>query len=270
MGGIVRWLSVTGNTVAARYRPLRPGIKHSLRSSLIVSLTSYKPRFLTLSFTLRCLLSQDVQPDALVLWVAHEDRSSLPDDVVKLQRYGVIIRECDDLGSYKKIIPGLDAYPGAFIATADDDIAYPRDWLRRLLGACRSEREIVGHYGRRIKFHANQLAPYEQWCRLSSDAAGKDVFLIGMGGVLYPPGSLPLQTGDKAAFMRLCPHADDIWLHWMGSLAGCTFRCVRPPREFVPWGKSQRIALWRTNVAAGRNDEAVAAMVNSYGHPLLS
>ncbi len=47
------------------------------------------------------------------------------------------IRTCAPWRSYKKIVPTLLAHPGAFIATADDDLYYPADWLERLVAAAK-------------------------------------------------------------------------------------------------------------------------------------
>jgi len=102
---------------------------HPLPGQLIVSLTSYPPRFATLDKTIKCLLRQTVKPDAIVLWIASGDRSKLPDAVTRLERDGLTIACCDNLRSYKKIIPALERYPNAFIVAADDDLYIWPTWL---------------------------------------------------------------------------------------------------------------------------------------------
>ena len=92
------------------------GKPHGLDRPLIVSLTSYPARYKILPLTLKCLLSQTVRPDEVVLWIAHEDRDLLTKEITSLQRFGLTIRFCSDLRSFKKIIPALRTYPDCYIA----------------------------------------------------------------------------------------------------------------------------------------------------------
>ena len=107
---------------------------HELGAPLIVTLTSYPPRFPTLGATLRSLLDQTVQADRTILWLAEQDLALLPDDVIVLKDFGLEIRTCADLRSYKKLIPALQAFPDAWFATADDDVYYRPDWLEEPRG----------------------------------------------------------------------------------------------------------------------------------------
>ncbi len=129
--------------LATRITPIRPAERHSLPGKLVVSLTSYPPRFATLGLTLRSLLLQDVRPDVLVLWVSVADRKLLPRSVTSLQQFGLVISECEDVKSYNKIIPALKAYPDAFIITADDDMRYPEGWLPQFVNEYRRPDEIL-------------------------------------------------------------------------------------------------------------------------------
>jgi len=86
----------------------RPAAKpHGLQSPLIISLTSYPARFSKLPLTLKCLLSQNMAADRIILWIAHQDKSALTPAILELQNAGLEIEYCDNLRSYKKIIPTL-------------------------------------------------------------------------------------------------------------------------------------------------------------------
>ncbi|BAB51279.1 acyltransferase family protein [Mesorhizobium japonicum] len=103
--------------IALRW-PLRgKGRPHGLPGELIVSLTSYPKRFPTLHLTLRCLLSQTIAPNRVILWLTAEDAAQLPASVTDLKCHGLEIRFCKDIRSYKKIIPTLLAFPSAYIVT---------------------------------------------------------------------------------------------------------------------------------------------------------
>ena len=48
---------------------------------------------------------------------------------------GLEIRECDNLRSFKKLVPALQTFPNAFIVTADDDLYFAPNWLETLATA---------------------------------------------------------------------------------------------------------------------------------------
>src|SRR6185312_7028817 len=87
------------------------GRPHGLHGELIVSLTSYPARFGVLGKTIKSLLSQTIRPDRTVLWVAHNDFVEIPTAVRNLEQHGLEIRLCEDIRSYKKIVPSLRQWP---------------------------------------------------------------------------------------------------------------------------------------------------------------
>lgn len=247
--------------------PVRQGRSHGLRQQVIVSLTSYPGRFRTLHLTLKRLLSQSVAPDAVVLWLTAEDEEQLPNRVRKLQSKGLTISICEDLRSFGKIVPALQAYPDACIVTADDDISYARDWLEGLIEACDGEgREIVCHRARKIERDGEQLAPYRSWPL--AEPGDDELLATGVGGVLYPPRTLDRLVTDRSLFMSLCPTADDLWLYWMGKRAGAATRLTGCRHRFRTWPGTQGSSrLSQANVAEGENDRALARLAAHFGLP---
>jgi len=252
-----------------RFGPVRRGGKpHVLDKPLIVSLTSFPPRYKTLPLTLKCLLSQTLKADAVVLWIAHEDASSLTNGILSLRPSGLEIRLCDDVKSYKKIIPSIEAFPDSYIATADDDVYYRSTWLEELVSARTGDKnEVVCHRAHKISFDAcGKPLPYQEWdFDTSSVQRSPAIFPTGGGGVLYPPGIFDPQVTDKTLFTSLCPTADDIWLYWMMRLKGGTARRLGPFR-MMDWPGSQHVALWAVNLS-GANDYAIARMIEHFGFP---
>lgn len=252
--------------LAVSVLPVRRGVPHQLANKLVVSLTSYPARYPTLHLTLWLLLSQTIAPDVVVLWVAGDAAPLLPRAVRALQGKGLTIRNCDDLRSFRKIVPALEAYPDAIIVTADDDIAYRRDWLAGLVGGIDpARREIICYRARRIIFDGAGFAPYRSWpVAVPGDDA---IVATGMGGVLYPPGALDARAVDRQLFMRLCPTADDIWLHWMARLTGTPTRIAPTTSRFLQWPGSQAVRLGRLNVDEGENDRVLARLSGHFGYP---
>jgi len=255
----------------ARPRPQQP---HPLPGELIVSLTSYPPRYATLAATLKCLLSQTMAPDRVILWIAHGDVAALPANVRALEARGLSIIAADDLRSFKKIIPALLAFPNAFIITADDDVFYPATWLEELARAYTPERkEVLCHRAHHVRLNADRVpSPYRRWLH---DYAGQDASQLlmptGVGGVLYAPGRLHAETARIDMFSTMCPAADDLWLYWMGLRAGSTFRRVGRRRDMVSWPSTQKVSLHRTNVGeeAG-NDAQMQNLIAHFGFPLAA
>jgi len=246
------------------------GRKHNLPCNLIVSLTSYPPRFPTLAFTLKTLLMQSVKPDRVILWICNVDYSQLSDDVLALKEKGLEIRTCSDLGPYKKIIPALKEFPDAFIATADDDINYTSDWLAKLAASWKGDnKNIICHRAHRIELGSDNLPrSYRDW---TFDVPGpletRGIMPIGAGGVLYPPGSLHPDVTDEKLFSRLSPKADDVWLYWMGRRNGAIYIKTPGKRILFDWPGSQDVGLFHNNWAGNENDRKIQAMIQYFGWP---
>lgn len=244
---------------------------HQLPAPLIVSLTSYPPRFGTLVLTLRGLLRQTVKADHTILWIAHADSSQLPREVTDLRSAGLEIGLTDDIKSYKKIIPALDAFPGAYICTADDDTYYWPTWLEELTReAGASKSTVICHRASEITVDPQgKYKPFDQWIwgvNMREPRASEGLVPTGVGGVLYPPGILAHTAEDRAACLELCPQGDDLWLYWIGRNNGATYKTLGCKRPFIQWYTSQTQSLWHHNLAGG-NDIQIQKMAERYGYP---
>lgn len=251
-----------------RYRYRRTG-----GAGVVVSLTSYPPRYATLHLTLQSLLSQSLAADRIVLWIAHADMALLPSAVTELQAAGLEIIACDDLLSYKKMVPLLQQGNGTSIVTADDDIYYWPDWLRQLMDArTPGKLEVICHRMHRMRLGASgEPVPYNDWeFETTNNESSKLNFPTGIGGVLYPPGVFGPKVLDTEAFMALCPRGDDIWFWWMAGANGATFKRVPQLNEIYCWEGTQDVALWKNNLVGKYNDEQIAAMIQKYGFTIES
>lgn len=249
-------------------------LRHNLPAKLMVSLTSYPKRFGTLHLTIKSLLDQSVKPDQVILWIDRWSHQMLPPAVTELEGELFSICPCDDdLRSFNKIIPTLRAHPGAFIAIADDDIYYPDFWLERLIAAYDADNPtIVYHRGHRIAYCPDgKLAPYDSWTRRVRDEeslqASTDIFPTGVGGVLYPPNSLPPLATDVQLLKQLSATCDDSWLYFMWRQTPWKAKRVagRMPR-FIEWPDSQRNSLQSFH-AGGAKDQHLRALSDYFGTP---
>lgn len=247
--------------------------KHRLPRPLMVSLTSHPERFDSIHLTLSCLLNQSIEPDTIVLWISYKDRELLPDMVKTFCCDRVSIRFCQDLGPFNKLVHAIAQNDGRFIATADDDIYYPEDWLEVLERGCLEDiRVITAHRCHRVRVSSHgQVEPYAKWeqevrdelCMLPSS----DVFPTGVGGILYPPNSMHFVVTDSSTFLKLCPTGDDLWFFWCARLLGTKVRKVGKQFNLRYWDGTQNSALWRLNFA-GQNDTMINALVSEFGLPI--
>lgn len=227
-------------------------VKEPRETPLVFSLTTFPARTRMVHIVIESLLMQTCKPDVIVLWLAREQypgrETDLPDNLLDLKRYGLSIRWCDDIRSYKKLVPTLKVYSGAAVVTADDDIYYGPHWAEKLYRAYLAEPRMV-HCHRITKFYKSG----GQWC---TSPGGYDTYpcatflhkLTGGSGALYPPVPLPSEMIDDSLFMDVAPTNDDIWFWLMTVRAGLPCNVVRgsEPALFYVEG-SQEQALTKVN-----------------------
>ena len=243
---------------------------------LIVSLTSYPKRMYDIHLCLYSIFTQDLKPDKVVLWLAREQfpngEVDIPAKVLRLKDYGLTIKWCDDIRSYKKLIPSMQEWPDACIVTADDDIYYPSNWLQDLWETYTTTGDcLVAHRCHRVVFDEAGVRPYREWEKTVTGYHPSYLnFFTGAGGVLYSPGCLHKDILNIEKFQTLCPNADDIWFWAMAVLKGTkialalnpitTLTFINPERESNANGDG---TLYATN-GPGGNDAQLLKVLEAY------
>ncbi len=237
-------------------------------NDVIVSLTSFPARFSNLELVIKSLKKQVWQPEKIILWVSYADYEKLPLDVSQLQDEQFEIRQCDDLRSYKKLIPALEQFPSKTIVTADDDLYYWPDWLRKLVKIHKSNpTAIVAHRVHRINPH--NIKSYLDWehsvtC-LDSQEMSPWNFPTGVAGVLYPSGCFYPDVLNRNLFLKLCPTGDDIWFYWMFRLNNRYAIGSGVKDCFVSIDSHNSPNLYETNMFKGENNRQIENMLHHYG-----
>ena len=199
---------------------------------IIISLTSYGRRVSNnvVFYTLVSLLRQRVQPSRIILWLAKDEWSDdkLPKKLSSLKDKGVEIRYCDDIRSFKKLVPTLEICPDGNIVTVDDDMIYNSDFISQISEAHQKyPNDIICMDTRIVQLEDGIPTHYDRWGEYAEEVSGKMVFPVGVGGILYPAGSLNKDVLRKDLFMKLCPLADDIWFWFQGLRNSTNKRYVR-------------------------------------------
>jgi hypothetical protein len=239
---------------------------------VIVSLTTTPERLGKVHIAVECLLGQTRQPDKLVLWLSEGLKNKiLPLSLRKQTRRGLEVQFVEDIGPHTKAIYALKHFADWRVVTADDDVLYPRDWLRDLAAAHEREPDCVTcHRAHRMIVDKNNgtLRPYTQWDLLARGHAAPSMLLFptGVGGVLYPPGTLHPEVFNQTIFRQICPTADDVWFKAMSLLQGARCQKVRPfSAELLLVRGTQQNALGRKNFGGGLNNVYIRAVFERYG-----
>ena len=203
------------------------------KPKIIVSLTTFPERITIVQETIKSLLTQTVKPDAIVLWLAESQfpnkENELPEELLKLKKFGLTIKWCEDLRSYKKLIPSLIDYPNDIIITFDDDIYYPENVVELLYNSYLEHPECIHtNRGRRVELKGNKIiaksAAEVYWTKYK-DCTFKNT-ITGCGGVLYPPNSLDKEVLNISKFKEILPTQDDVWFWTMAVKKGTKIKKV--------------------------------------------
>lgn len=237
---------------------------------LIVSLTSYGERLSDLKYTLYSLVTQTVKPEKIIVWLAYGE--IVPNEIKIFEKFGVEFDFCEDLKSYKKLIPSIQKYPHKFIVTADDDLFYRKNWLEEIWNChLRYPTDKITHIAHRMVFDTNNiLQNYNFWEKAVSKTEGC-LFPTGGGGTLYLPGENYEDICKSEIFMKLCPKADDVWFFFMGFLKQEKVRLVSKPHNklkyvdiYKEYGLNGRYSLQSENVGENLNDQQIRNVMNYY------
>lgn len=207
-----------------KYEPVKKfGLNEERRKpAIIVSLTSYPARINTVHITVNTLLNQTLKPNKVILWLAREQFDDVPEELKKLERYGLTIKWCDeDLKSYKKLVPALLKYPDDIIVTADDDVYYDSCMLEHLYKAyLKNPCNIYVRRAVRLAFDGVCLKGISPRKYLYRNERTTSFFnqIMGGSGCLYPPKSLYKDVTDISKIKRLVPTHDDAFFWAMAVL----------------------------------------------------
>ncbi len=243
---------------------------------VIVNITSYKNRFKDLPKTIYSLLDQTFKPDRVILWLdgSLESLTELPYDITRYIKNGLEIRFVKDIGSYTKAIYAFKEFPDSIIVTADDDIYYPKNWLKYLyLSYVSNPENIHCHRAHRVKLKNRNIVSYEKWEKhIDEETARYDNFLTGAGGVLYPPCCFSKEVLREDIFLKYAPKADDIWFWIMALVHGKKIRVVKNHYKTLICTnilhKKKKKTLYSEN-RNGKNDKQLKNLLKFYSNNVM-
>ena len=245
-------------------------------NEIIVSLTSYSARIYDVFLPIESIMQGSVKPNRIVLWLSKDEFKDdmLPVVLNNQRKRGLEIRYCDDIRSYKKLIPSLKAFPNSAIITIDDDLIYDFDLVEKLVESYNRDKSSI-HANRlnRISFDKNgHLLSYLDWdsSEMMPCSVDEFYFFTSGGGTLFPPNIFTQEVFNKDIFMKICPTGDDIWFNAMARLANTKIRkaYTRHPNgvDFISLDYLQSSALSNVNNNPDNcaNDIQIKAVFGQY------
>lgn len=238
----------------------------------VVSLTTYSKRIHDVYLVIESLGEQTIKANKIVLWLDENEfcLDTIPELLKRQMARGLDVRFCNNIRSYKKLIPSLKQFPESDIITVDDDFIYPHDFIEILIKESRTNLNcIVGVRSHTIAIEDGQPLPYKEWDYESSfEKNGNYTFLTTGAGTLFPAHILNDEFCNEDEFMTLCPSADDVWINLMCIKHGVERKKVHDDRSFrsrfISLDVHQDIALNKENVHKNQNDEQIKRVVDRY------
>ncbi|WP_456585211.1 hypothetical protein [Blastococcus sp. SYSU DS0973] len=233
---------------------------------VVLSLTTMPSRLDVVSLAIESIARGSIKPQRVILWLDEETATGrpLPSALKRLIGRGLEVRTCQDYGPHKKYYPYVASATDFRLpmVTIDDDVMYPRWFLRVLLSAAAERADSA--YGTRAKHvlvGQGGLRSYSEWDLVRDGRTSFAHILTGVGGILYPSTLQEALRSAGDGFMTVCPRADDLWIHAHGVRAGVRFGLATGESvEYLGIPSSQDFALSHGNVAMAGNDIQAAAV----------
>lgn len=270
------------------------GLNKKPRSEkIIVSLTSYKPRINDVKYTIYSLLIQSCPPDRLILWLDEDSfpqrEKNLPQDLLELRDFGLTIDWCENLRSYKKLIPALKKFPDDIIVTADDDIFYRPNWLKILYEEHLKYSDcVIAHRAHRVRLDTRgNLFPYHLWhfeIKVFNTPPSRSVMAISSraraeyftqrnfptsgAGALFKKNFFHDDVLRRDLFTELAPLADDIWFWAMTVLNDTKIKIPDAAQSNLIYvdidTQTNGETLFSKNIGEGKNDVQLRRIIEYY------
>lgn len=203
----------------------------------MVSIASYPKRDPLLPAVFQALSKQTIVPNKWILVLSVEDYPhGLPKHLINLEKRGIeILWVKNNPYAVKKLIPVIKKYPEIGVITLDDDIIYHQSLIEGLIKYSEIfSGTIIGYVGKTLFKKGNELNIYYRDSRPTTlETDTNQVYLIGWGGIYYPPKSLDKRILEMDAVHKIVPgRGSDIWF-WAAAHAKKTKQiCLGMPLKY--------------------------------------
>ncbi|WP_166638703.1 glycosyltransferase [Paraglaciecola marina] len=245
-------------------------------SNLIISLTTIHSRIDKIHHVIESLLVQESPiPFKVCLFLSHEPYlldegvAAIPEELQQLcneNKEQLEIIYTKNIGPYRKFLPILKRYFAdeielTYLVTVDDDTVYPQHWLSTLVEACEQQKCVVAYRGRKISCDENAIHRYKKWTHSDDSVLIPDLKIVGTGkdGIIYKPEYFHPDVIDIENALKVCNHADDLWLKMHTTVNGVPSVLLSESLSsaFQDLGEEDENTLYRKINKFGGNDRAM-------------
>ena len=169
---------------------------------VIISLTSFPKRIKTIHNCINSLINQTYTNKRIILWLSKEQfpnkEKDLPSYLLDFQSSNFEIKWVDDdLKPHKKYFYSCQQFKDIPIITVDDDAIYDQNMVKKLIDSYKKYPKCIScNRANLILFRNNHtFRSYRSWpmnYTLLKDTPSYQLLATGVGGVLFPPNSLPI------------------------------------------------------------------------------
>jgi len=205
------------------------GINENIKreNPIVISLSSDLKNLKEHEVMLYSLLTQDLKPDKIVLWLDEElnDLSTLPYEISQYVKNGLEICFCKNLNSYTSTLLAFKKYSDSIIVTASEKKYYPQSWLKKLyLSYISNPQDIHLHLAKYVQIDKK----FFDWSQVDTTVnAGFEIFPMLEGGVLYPPTCFSKEVFRNDVFLKYSKDTPELWIWIIALLNNCKFRVVK-------------------------------------------
>ena len=252
---------------------IKPG-KLADDNGIVVSLTSYGRRVkASVPYTIYWIFKQNVRPSKIVLWLDEDNWNddNIPSRLKFLSRFGLEIKYCKDIKSYKKLVYSLLFYPDNSIVTLDDDLLYYKGLLSGLMDKAKENPGSIiamRYHQPAWKIKGQEFLSYRKWRTASEEMKKIPCMPTTGGGTLFPPHCFNNEALNEDVFMRICPTADDVWFWCMAIYSGTKIvgigKDMYYPIDAFYQNLHKGSALEHQNVENCSNDTQIKAVFDYY------
>lgn len=242
---------------------------------VIVSLTSHPGRIDTTNICIKSLLNQRCKPLKVLLWLSKEQfpngDDDLPTKLLQLKKNSLFEIKWvqEDIKPHKKYFYAMQEYPKLPIIIVDDDVIYENTLVEKLMDSYRKFPYCISCMRANLMmFNKNgAFRAYEGWIKgykLLLDIPSYQLMATGVGGVLYPPKSLPIDAFSIETIKEKCLYTDDLWLKLFSVKNGYMTVVPRESCQYREIEGTNETALWRINVNKNNNDVSLMNILNYF------
>lgn len=235
----------------------------------VVSMTTWGKRIATVYLAIESIASGNIRPFRLILWIDDEKLfENLPVTLRRLEKRGLEVKLCKNYGPHTKYYPYVESEQefSVPLVTADDDMLYPKVWLKMLAEAnLKNQNNVNCFWGYVMTINGSRIGKSTEWKQIKSMHPSFRHHALGVTGVIYPSSFLSAVRRAGTAFTTCCPKNDDIWLHVQALRSGHKIRTIAPRLPYLSFHTipgTWSTGLCRDNVDRMGNDSQIAATYN--------